>query len=313
MSTPTLRPTKLSEFKGKKQLKDNLSVYLKSCTLQNKPLEHTIFYGPPGTGKTTLATVIANELHRNIRIITGSNLQHNSDLLNIILTINEFDIIFIDEIHAMNPLIYETLYSALEDFTINICLGKDMNARITKLQVPKFTLIGATNILGKLPPPLEQRFGIIFHLKTYTLDEIEDILKAATKKLELSLTSDEITLISKNCKGIPRNAVRIISRVKDFRLVDPTISVNSILKKLQIIANGVNYDDLNYMRAIYQTNRALGLKTISQIVSIDLFTLETYIEPFLISNQYVEKTTQGRTLTPKGKDFVKTYKSTIAN
>jgi Holliday junction DNA helicase RuvB len=186
-----------------------------------------------------------------------------------------------------------------------------MNSRISKLQVPPFTLIGATTLLGKLPTPLEQRFGIVFHLQTYTIDEISDILKFAGKKMQVDLDDEEIRTIAKNCKGIPRNAVRTISRVKDFRTVNPNITIEQILNKLQIIEDGVDMDDLRYMKSIYDVNRPLGLKTISQVIGVDLFTLETYTEPFLISNKYIEKTSQGRILTTRGTEFVKKYKSEI--
>ncbi|MDR3329780.1 MAG: Holliday junction branch migration DNA helicase RuvB [Mycoplasmataceae bacterium] len=303
----SLRPTNLSEFKGKQEIKDNLSIYLKSCLTQEKPLDHCLFYGLPGTGKTSLAYIIAQELNRRIRIVQGSSIQRNIDVINLAMTLNEFDILFIDEIHAINPQCIELLYSIMEDFVIDISLGKDFNSKITRINVPQFTLIGATTILGKIPQPLEDRFGIVFNLKTYELADIIDILKSSMIKLDMTLTDKELMLLSENAKGIPRNANRLIRRVKDFRISHETLSVHKILKKLQIIDKGLDIDDLAYLKAINDVKRPLGLKSISQLINIDVNTIETKIEPYLMQKQYVNKSISGRLLTNKGETFIKRY------
>jgi Holliday junction DNA helicase RuvB len=300
----TLRPTSLDEFKGKPELKENLKIYLKSCLSQNKPLDHCLLYGLPGTGKTSLAHIIANELKHRIRIVQGSSIQKNIDIINLAMTLNEFDILFIDEIHAINPQCVELLYSIMEDFVIDIALGKDFNSKITRIKIPQFTLIGATTLLGKIPQPLEERFGIVINIKTYEHGDIVEILKASMNKLQLQLDDKELDTLAENAKGIPRNANRLIKRVKDFRISDEKISIDFILKKLQIISNGLDVDDLNYLRSIKNANRSLGLKTISQIINIDTYTIETKIEPFLLQKQYVLRTINGRELTTKGLKFI---------
>jgi Holliday junction DNA helicase RuvB len=300
----SLRPTKLKDFKGKNDIKHNLAIYIKSCLLQNRPLDHCLFYGLPGTGKTSLAHVIANELNRKIKVVQGNSIQRNIDIINLVLTLSEFDILFIDEIHAINTQCVELLYSMMEDFVIDINLGKDFNARVTRIKVPKFTLIGATTMLGKITQPLEDRFGIVINLKTYDLDAICEIIKASAKKLDLKLDNSEINVIAKNSKGIPRNANRLLKRIKDFRFDNPEISIKLILKKLQIIEDGLDGDDLAYLKAIKLNNHATGLKTISQLINVDQQTIETKIEPFLIQKQLVMKSMNGRLLTQKGLEFI---------
>jgi Holliday junction DNA helicase RuvB len=305
-----LRPTNLSEFKGKADLKENLQVYLKSCLAQNKSLDHCLFYGLPGTGKTSLAHIIANELKRKIRIVQGSSIQKNIDVINLTMTLNEFDILFIDEIHAINSQCVELLYSIMEDFVIDITLGKDFNAKITRIKIPQFTLIGATTLLGKIPKPLEERFGIVFNIKTYEINDIIEILRASMDKLELKLNQAELKILASNAKGIPRNANRLIKRVKDFRISDRNLSINAILKKLQIIDAGLDVDDLNYLRTIKNANRPLGLKTISQMINVDPYTIETKIEPYLLQKQFIDRSINGRHLTAKGIEFIKKYSTT---
>jgi Holliday junction DNA helicase RuvB len=303
----TLRPTNLDEFKGKPELKENLKIYLRSCLAQNKALDHCLLYGLPGTGKTSLAHIIANELKRKIRIVQGSSIQKNIDIINLAMTLNEFDILFIDEIHAINPQCVELLYSIMEDFVIDIALGKDFNSKITRIKIPQFTLIGATTLLGKISQPLEERFGIVFNIKTYELEDIVEILEVCAQKLELSLTDKELNTIAENTKGIPRNAIRLIRRVKDFRISNEKLSINAILKKLQIISKGLDVDDLNYLKSIKNANRPLGLKTISQIINIDSYTVETKVEPYLLQKQYIHRSINGRELTTKGLKFIERY------
>ena len=189
-------------------------------------------------------------------------------------------------------------------FVIDINLGKDFNARVTRINIPKFTLIGATTTLGKIMQPLEDRFGIVINLKTYDLDAIIEIIKASAKKLDLAINNSEINIIAKNSKGIPRNTNRLLKRIKDFRFDDPQISIKSILKKLQIVEDGLDCDDLAYLKAIKLNNHATGLKTISQLINVDQQTIETKIEPFLIQKQLVMKSMNGRLLTQKGLEFI---------
>jgi Holliday junction DNA helicase RuvB len=307
----SLRPTRLKEFKGKPEIKHNLEIYIKSCLSQNRPLDHCLFYGLPGTGKTSLAHIIANELGRKIKVVQGNSILRNIDIINLVLTLNEFDILFIDEIHAINPQCVELLYSMMEDFVIDINLGKDFNARVTRINVPKFTLIGATTTLGKIIQPLEDRFGIVINLKTYDIKAISEIIKVSSHKLDLNLTKDEIEIIAKNAKGIPRNANRLLKRIKDFRLDNSTIPIKTILRKLQIIEDGLDSNDLAYLKAIKFNNHATGLKTISQLINVDQQTIETKIEPFLIQKQLVAKSMNGRIITTKGLDFIERMQNEI--
>ncbi|MDR1991174.1 MAG: Holliday junction branch migration DNA helicase RuvB [Mycoplasmataceae bacterium] len=303
----SLRPTSLSEFKGKTELKENLKIYLQSSLIQNKAMDHCLLYGLPGTGKTSLAHIIANELHRRIRVVQGGNIQKNIDIINLAMTLNEYDILFIDEIHAINPQCIELLYCVMEDFVIDIALGKDFNSRITRIKIPQFTLIGATTLFGKISQPLEERFGIVLNIKSYSLDDIIEIIKSSIKKIELDLKDEEIILLAKNSKGIPRNANRLVRRIKDFRISNKSLSINAILKKLSIIDGGLDQDDLHYLKALKNANRPLGLNTISQIINIDRVTIETKIEPFLIQSQYVNRNLNGRELTNSGNKFIEKY------
>jgi Holliday junction DNA helicase RuvB len=238
-----LRPTNLAEFKGKSEIKENLQIYIKACLVQKTPFDHCLLYGLPGTGKTTLAQIIANELNRKIRIVQGSSIQRNVDVINLALTLNELDILFIDEIHAINPNCIELLYSIMEDYVIDISLGKDFNSKITRLNIPHFTLIGATTLLGKIPQPLEDRFGIILNINNYDIETIIEILAASIQKLGINLTPNELRVIASNSKGIPRIANRLLCRIKDFRISYPKYSVNKILQHMQILNNGLDLED----------------------------------------------------------------------
>ena len=301
----TLRPIKLEEFKGKEKIKNNLKIYLESVKKTGKTLDHCLFYGLAGTGKTTLAFIIANELNSKIKIIQGNSLQKNIDIINIALTLNEGDVLFIDEIHAINPQIIEMIYSIMEDFTINIQLGKELNSRITKLKIPHFTLIGATTNLGKLPTSLEDRFGINIFFDQYSKQEIIEIVSDYLRKINLHLSNNEIKLIADNTKGIPRIANKIVRRVHDFKIVNPNITIREVLKNIDIISDGINRFDMQYLLALNNSEKEMGIRTISQLIGLDEFTIETKIEPFLISNNYVNKTNKGRILTKKGKLFLK--------
>lgn len=309
MKLQSLRPSSLKEFVGKQTLKQNLKTYLKASSINNEPLDHCLFYGLPGTGKTSLAFIIAKEQKSNIKILQGSTIQKNLDVYNFALSIHDNDVVFIDEIHGINKACFELLYSLMEDFSMDITIGKDFNAKTTRIKVPKFTLIGATTSLAKIPKPLEERFGIQFYFEDYSLDEIQTIISNAIKKTNIELDEKEILAIAKNSKGIPRNALTILSRVFDFKTIDKTISIKQIFKQIGIYENGLNKNDIKYLMCFHNSTGIIGIKTLSQMTDFEIQFIEEKIEPYLFKNKYVSKTSHGRKILSQGLAIIQKIRS----
>lgn len=303
MHNNLLRPTTIEDFKGKSQIKKNLKVYVEAALNNAKSLDHILLHGIPGTGKTSLAFIVAKLLNTNIKIIQGSQLKKNVDLLNFLSSVFDNEVIFIDEIHAISTECCETLYSILEDGTIDIKLGVENNAKFTRIQMPKFTLIGATTSIGKISKPLEERFGIFFYFDLYNDDELIEIIQNSCKKLNLDLTYDEQNTICSHSKGIPRIANKIVKRVFDYKSVFKNMSIDNILKEIGIYKYGLDKIDINYLNAI-NNEGCVGLKTIMSITELDQQTIENRIEPFLIKNKFIQKTAKGRTLTCEGEKLI---------
>ncbi|MDR0856808.1 MAG: Holliday junction branch migration DNA helicase RuvB [Mycoplasmataceae bacterium] len=305
MNCPNLRPTCLDEFVGKKEIKENLKIYICSAIKRKVPLDHILLHGLPGTGKTSLATVIANEMKSKLKIVQGNTLQRNVDIINLTLSLSDGDTLFIDEIHAINPQIQELLYSIMEDFSIDITLGKDFNAKPTRVSVPKFTLIGATTQLGKISQPLEQRFGIVINLKEYDIESLIELIQKSCVKLKISLSKSDCKKIAQNSKGIPRNANNLLKRIMDFKHFDRSMTVDTILQKLRIFKHGLTEDDLFYLNTLKNSKNAIGLKTLAQIIGSDENTIACKTEPFLLTNGYISKTSGGRIINDKGVELLK--------
>ena len=298
-----IRPQSLKEFCGKKTIKQNLEIYIEGAKVRNDTLDHCLFYGPAGVGKTTLSKIIANELKQDLKIIQGSEIQEKTDVINLIYSLKEKSIVFIDEIHSINPKCFELLYSAMEDFLINIEIGKEFNKKLTSVSIPKFTLIGATTKLGNIPTPFEERFGILINIKEYSEKEIFNVLKFSIKKCNIKIKNEILELISQRSKGIPRLAKRILARFLDFYSTDSELNPKEILKKIGVLEKGINEIDLAYLMCINQ-NTKLGLKTLSQILNVDEKTILDKIEPFLIKKNLIAKTVSGRILTEAGINFL---------
>lgn len=295
---------KLSDFIGKKEVKDTLQVYIDACNKLNKPLDHCLLYGLPGTGKTTLAKIIANELNTKIKITQGSMVQKPIDVINLLLSLNQNEILFIDEIHAVNKQCFELFYSAMEEGYVDIAIGKDFNSKMARIKLPVFTLIAATTNLGKIPQPLEDRFGIFINMSEYSKTEISDIIKFYGNKLGVIFSDDDLLTLIYASKGIPRIAYKLVRRALDFRLNNKDIQMSEILSKLGIVYEGIDKNDYSYLKLLQNHSTPIGLKTISQTINIDEETIQYKIEPYLLKNEYIIKTSKGRKLTNKGNELI---------
>lgn len=301
-----IRPKTFDEFVGKPELKHKLETFIKASKLNKTSLQHTLIYGPPGVGKTSIAIILANALNTKIKVLQATHLQKTSDLLNALSIINKGDVLFIDEIHALNIQLMEFLFPLMEDFSVNLILGKEFNSRITKMKMPDFTLIGATTQYGKILNALEERFGIVINIDYYEEKEIIEIIENRLRINNVILKNEEIKILAKNSRYTPRLALRITDRICDYKMIDKNLKIEQILKSLEIYEYGLTKQDLIYLKALNQKNKSpLGIKSISLITNIDQITLENKIEPFLLKIGLIEKTIRGRVINQKGKNYLK--------
>jgi len=299
----TLRPDAWSEYIGQEQIKKNLSVFIEASKKREEALDHVLFYGPPGLGKTTLALIIANEMQANIKVTAAPMIEKSGDLAAILTNLEEGDILFIDEIHRLSPAVEEILYSSMEDFRIDIIIGSGPAAQTVKIDLPRFTLIGATTRAGMLSNPLRDRFGMSFRMQFYSAEELAKIISQASSKLEKKIIHEASLEIAKRSRGTPRIALRLLRRVRDFSDVAEEDTINHTrtqfaLDELGINSHGFDEMDIRLLHLLASTNgRAMGLSTIAATLSEDEGTVEDVLEPYLIANGYLERTAKGRRAT----------------
>lgn len=301
------RPSNLKEFISNEDIKENLLIYMNSCIKRNDSLDHILLYGQPGVGKTSLASVIANELNRKIEFVQGASIQTPKDVLNLFSLVTTNSIIFIDEFHEINSSCHELLLPILEDFVIDMQIGKDMNTKNIRMNLPKFTLIVSTNYLNKLSNALIDRFSIQFFLKEYKTSDIFLILKNISNRQKLTFQEKELKRISEISKGIPRIAINTLKRFYDYKLFNKEITIDYFLKKNNIYKYGLNQMDLIYLNSLDE-NKPLGLNTISQITNINKKVIELKIEPFLLKMKLIKKFNNGRKITIDGIKLIKESK-----
>ena len=308
----TLRPQTLDDYIGQEQIKKNLSIFIKSAKKRNAPLDHLLFYGPPGLGKTTIAGIIANEMGSNLKITTGPTLEKGGDLASILTNLEDGDVLFIDEIHRLNRTVEEILYSAMEDFCIDILIGNNNSSKSVRLSLPKFTLIGATTRAGMLSAPLRDRFGDICRLELYEPEELSKIIKRDASLLNIEISDDASLEIGRRSRGTPRIAIRILKRIRDFALANDLEEINidttnKALKELGIDEKGLDYIDLKLIKAIHNNfnNGPVGLDTIAGFINEDAGTIEDICEPYLLQIGFLSKTPKGRILTELGIQYAK--------
>ena len=304
----TLRPDAWSEYIGQEQIKKNLGVFIQASKKRQEALDHVLFYGPPGLGKTTLALIIANEMNANIKVTAAPMIEKSGDLAAILTNLEEGDILFIDEIHRLSPAVEEILYSSMEDYRIDIIIGSGPAAQTVKIDLPRFTLIGATTRAGMLSNPLRDRFGMSFRMQFYNAEELALIIAQASSKLDKEIIQEAALEISKRSRGTPRIALRLLRRVRDFADVANEDNINHAttkyaLDELGINSHGFDEMDLRLLKLLaHAKGRAMGLSSIAASLSEDEGTVEDVLEPYLIANGYLERTAKGRKATPKTYD-----------
>ncbi len=299
----TLRPDAWSEYIGQEKIKKNLGVFIQASKKRQEALDHVLFFGPPGLGKTTLALIIANEMNANIKVTAAPMIEKSGDLAAILTNLEEGDILFIDEIHRLSPAVEEILYSSMEDFRIDIIIGSGPAAQTVKIDLPRFTLIGATTRAGMLSNPLRDRFGMSFRMQFYDSSELARIIAQASTKLNKEIIHEASIEIAKRSRGTPRIALRLLRRVRDFADVADELEINHsrtqfALNELGINSHGFDEMDLRLLNLLVGAKgRAMGLSTIAASLSEDEGTVEDVLEPYLIANGYLERTAKGRKAT----------------
>ncbi|MEO5950513.1 MAG: Holliday junction branch migration DNA helicase RuvB [Candidatus Saccharimonadales bacterium] len=302
----TLRPQSFAEYTGQERLKMNLKLAIDAAKMREEPMDHVLLYGPPGLGKTTMATVIANEMGSNIRVTAGPAIERAGDLASILTNLTDGDILFIDEIHRLSRAVEEVLYSAMEDYKLDIVIGKGPAARSVRLDLPKFTVIGATTRTGALAAPLRDRFGHIYRLEFYTPDEIGQIITRASKILESPIEPESAAILSTRARLTPRIANRLLKRVRDYADVNgdgiiDTVTTTKALDMLEIDELGLDPADRRLLTSVidnYGTN-PVGLNTMSALTGDEATTIEDFYEPYLLQIGFIERTPRGRRVTPK--------------
>ena len=302
----TIRPESIREYVGQEDVKENIRIFVEAAKMRNEPLDHVLLYGPPGLGKTTLAFIIAHELGTNIKTASGPSIEKSGDLAAILSSLEPGDVLFIDEIHRMPRYIEEILYPAMEDFSLDIIVGSEGNSRNIKIDLPPFTLVGATTRAGDLSAPLRDRFGIVSKLQYYTVEELTLIVKRTAKVLGVEIEDDAAVELAKRSRGTPRIANRLFKRVRDFALVKGDGVVNleitkEALERLQVDDLGLDRTDHELLLAVMEkfNGGPVGVEALSSSIGEEVTTIEDVYEPYLLQTGLLKRTSRGRIATDK--------------
>jgi len=301
----SLRPSRWDEYIGQEKIKKNLRVFIEASKKRHEALDHVLFFGPPGLGKTTLAYLIASEMESNIKVTAAPMIEKSGDLAAILTNLEEGDILFIDEIHRLSPAIEEILYPAMEDYRLDIIIGSGPAAQTIKIDLPRFTLIGATTRAGMISNPLRERFGMHFRMQFYEHKELAKIIQQAAEKLDKPCDEAAALEIARRSRGTPRIALRLLRRVRDFAEVENEAHIHLERTQFALDQLGVNEEgfdelDIKLLQLLIEARgKPLGLSTIGAALSEDEGTIEDVIEPYLLANGYIERTARGRIATPK--------------
>ena len=315
----SLRPLTLKEYVGQKDLKENLKVFIGAALHRNEPLDHVLLYGPPGLGKTTLAHVIAHEMGTNINVVTGTTIEKTGDLAAILSDLEPGDILFIDEIHRLPRVVEESLYSAMEDFRFDIVINRETNSKSISINLPPFTLIGATTRAGDLSAPLRARFGIVEKLNFYSVDEIKDIVKRTARVLNTEIDEEGKLEIAKRSRGTPRIANRLFRRVRDFANYQHKDTVSyqdtiNALNALKVDSIGLDDVDIRYLRTLIERFKGgpVGLESLANAIGEEIMNLEDVYEPYLLQIGFIDRTPRGRVARDKAYKHLKiTYQVSL--
>ncbi|MBB1554039.1 Holliday junction branch migration DNA helicase RuvB [Candidatus Gracilibacteria bacterium] len=308
----SLRPKRLDEYIGQKQMKEHLKVAIESAKIRKTPLEHILFYGPPGLGKTTISTIIAHEMGAPIKSTSGPAIEKQSDIISLLTSLTEGEILFIDEIHRLRPQIEEILYSAMEDFQIDIIIGSGTGATSVKMDIPKFTLVGATTKLSSLSHPLRDRFGNIMKLDFYDESDLEKIIARSFVIMDFEKISKEaVESIAKRSRGTPRIANRYVKIIRDYAIVGNPVETRAdceaVFAKFGVDVYGLDILDKKLLQHLYSDGnpRVMGLTTLASLIGEEVSTIEDIVEPYLLQIGFIERTPRGRQITAKGIEYLK--------